>query len=191
MLGGEAVLRFGKFNRVAGPGLVFTWPIIGFYTLRIDQRVATSHVLRRRGDAHERPRYPSTWTPCCSGWCSAPRKACVEVEDYSAAVAWWPQTAMRKAIGAPPWPRWPCDAISWALELKDAHRGEAQPLGYRHHRRGGLRHRRSEGVTGSHGHGGAVAEPRNARMVLAEAGEGHLRDAEGRLRGCTPAIRTP
>ena len=37
------VLRFGKFNRVAGPGLVFTWPIIEFYTLRIDQRVATTY----------------------------------------------------------------------------------------------------------------------------------------------------
>ena len=26
------VLRFGKFNRVAGPGIVFTWPIVEFYT---------------------------------------------------------------------------------------------------------------------------------------------------------------
>ena len=32
------VMRFGRFNRVAGPGIVFTWPIVEFYTVRIDQR---------------------------------------------------------------------------------------------------------------------------------------------------------
>ena len=37
------VLRFGKFNRVAGPGIVFTWPIVEFYTLRVDQRVSATY----------------------------------------------------------------------------------------------------------------------------------------------------
>lgn len=37
------VLRLGKFNRVAGPGVVFTWPIIEFYTLRVDQRVSATY----------------------------------------------------------------------------------------------------------------------------------------------------
>ena len=27
------VMRFGRFNRVAGPGIVFTWPIVEFYTV--------------------------------------------------------------------------------------------------------------------------------------------------------------
>ena len=35
------VMRFGRFNRVAGPGIVFTIPIVEFYTVRIDQRVAS------------------------------------------------------------------------------------------------------------------------------------------------------
>ena len=37
------VLRLGKFNRVAGPGVVFTWPIVEFYTLRVDQRVSATY----------------------------------------------------------------------------------------------------------------------------------------------------
>ena len=37
------VMRFGRFNRVAGPGIVFTWPVIEFYTVRIDQRVAATY----------------------------------------------------------------------------------------------------------------------------------------------------
>ena len=37
------VMRFGRFNRVAWPGLVFTWPVIEFYTVRIDQRVAATY----------------------------------------------------------------------------------------------------------------------------------------------------
>ena len=50
------VMRFGKFNRVAGPGLVFTWPVIEFYTVRIDSawRPPTSAPRRR-----SRP----TWCP--------------------------------------------------------------------------------------------------------------------------------
>lgn len=33
------VLRFGKFNRVSGPGLVFTWPIIEHCSLTVDMRI--------------------------------------------------------------------------------------------------------------------------------------------------------
>ena len=50
-------MRFGQFNRVAGPGLVFTWPVIEFYT-RAHRPARGGHLLRRRGDAR-RP----TWCP--------------------------------------------------------------------------------------------------------------------------------
>ena len=36
--------------------------------------------------------------PCCSGWWDA-EKACIEVEDYYAAVSFLAQTAMREAVG--------------------------------------------------------------------------------------------
>ena len=91
------VLRFGKFNRVAGPGIVFNWPIVEFYTLRIDQRVSatyfgaeetlTSDLVPINVDA---VLFWMVWNA---------KNATVEVEDYASAVAWIAQTAMRKAIG--------------------------------------------------------------------------------------------
>lgn len=91
------ILRFGKFNRVRGPGLFFTVPFIEFATIRIDQRVSatyfgaeetlTSDLVPVNVDA---VLFWLVWDV---------RKACVEVEDYATAVAWIAQTAMRKAIG--------------------------------------------------------------------------------------------
>ena len=91
------VLRFGKFNRVAGPGLVFTWPIIEFYTLRIDQRVATTYFGAEETLTSDL--VPINVDAVLFWMVFSAKKACVEVEDYSAAVAWVAQTAMRKAIG--------------------------------------------------------------------------------------------
>ena len=106
------VLRLGKFNRVAGPGVVFTWPIVEFYTLRVDQRVSAT-VFRCRGDADAATWCPSTWTRWCSGWCLAAKKACVEVEDYcrGRARGWRRRPCARPSAGRR-WPRWPCAATS-------------------------------------------------------------------------------
>ena len=93
----SVVLRFGKFNRVAGPGLVFTWPIIEFYTLRIDQRVATTYFGAEETLTSDL--VPINVDAVLFWMVFSAKKACVEVEDYSAAVAWVAQTAMRKAIG--------------------------------------------------------------------------------------------
>lgn len=91
------VLRFGKFNRVAGPGIVFTWPIVEFYTLRIDQRVATTYFGAEETLTSDL--VPINVDAVLFWMVFSAKKACVEVEDYSAAVAWVAQTAMRKAIG--------------------------------------------------------------------------------------------
>lgn len=91
------VLRFGKFNRVAGPGVVFTWPIIEFYTLRIDQRVAATYFGAEETLTSDL--VPINVDAVLFWMVFNTKKACVEVEDYSTAVAWIAQTAMRKAIG--------------------------------------------------------------------------------------------
>ena len=105
------VLRFGKFNRVAGPGIVFTWPIVEFYTLRIDQRVATTYFGAEETLTSDL--VPINVDAVLFWMVFSAKKACVEVEDYSAAVAGWPRRPCARPSGAPPWPRWPCDAISW------------------------------------------------------------------------------
>lgn len=42
------VMRLGTFNRVSGPGVVFTIPLIEFYTLRVDQRVISTYFAQRK-----------------------------------------------------------------------------------------------------------------------------------------------
>ena len=92
------VLRFGKFNRVAGPGIVFTWPIIEFNTLRIDQRVATTYFGAEETLTSDLVPINVDAVLFWMVWNA--KSATVEVEDYASAVAWIAQTAMRKAIGS-------------------------------------------------------------------------------------------
>ncbi|HIY84656.1 slipin family protein [Rubneribacter sp.] len=91
------VLRFGKFNRVAGPGVVFTWPIVEFYTLRVDQRVSATYFGAEETLTSDL--VPINVDAVLFWMVWSAKNAAVEVEDYAAAVSWIAQTAMRKAIG--------------------------------------------------------------------------------------------
>ena len=91
------MLRLGKFNRVAGPGVVFTIPIVEFYTLRVDQRVSATYFGAEEtltGDL-----VPINVDAVVFWMVWSAKSAAVEVEDYASAVSWIAQTAMRKAIG--------------------------------------------------------------------------------------------
>ena len=121
------VLRFGKFNRVAGPGLVFTWPIIEFYTLRIDQRVATTYFGAEETLTSDL--VPISVDAVLFWMVFSAKKACVEVEDYSAAVAWVAQTAMRKAIGRATVAEVAMRRDQLDAELKDAIEEKLSPWG--------------------------------------------------------------
>lgn len=91
------VLRFGQFNRLGGPGVFFTIPLVEYCTLRVDQRTLitpfgaeetlTSDVVPIDVDA------------VLSWMIWDPEKACVEVEDCHFAVALAAQTALRDAVG--------------------------------------------------------------------------------------------
>ena len=91
------ILRLGKLNRVAGPGLYFTIPIIEHGTIRVDQRtIATPFFAEKTLTADLVPvnidavLFWMVWDA---------EKACTEVEDYYAAVSFLAQTAMREAVG--------------------------------------------------------------------------------------------
>lgn len=91
------ITRFGAFNRVAGPGLVFMLPVVEQTACRIDLRTVgtpfgaektlTSDLVPVDIDA---VLFWMVWDP---------KAACIEVEDYPAAVLYTAQTAMRDAIG--------------------------------------------------------------------------------------------
>ena len=123
----SVVLRFGKFNRVAGPGIVFTWPIVEFYTLRIDQRVATTYFGAEETLTSDL--VPINVDAVLFWMVFSAKKACVEVEDYSAAVAWVAQTAMRKAIGRATVAEVAMRRDQLDAELKDAIEEKLSPWG--------------------------------------------------------------
>lgn len=91
------VMRFGRFNRVAGPGIVFTWPIVEFYTVRIDQRVAATYFGAEETLTSDL--VPVNVDAVVFWMVFSAKKAAIEVEDYASAVSWMSQAMLRKAIG--------------------------------------------------------------------------------------------
>lgn len=91
------VLRFGNLNRVVGPGLYFTIPIVEHGTIRVDQRtIATPFYAEKTLTADL---VPVTVDAVLFWVVWDAEKACTEVEDYYAAVSFLAQTALREAVG--------------------------------------------------------------------------------------------
>lgn len=110
-------MRFGRFNRVAGPGIVFTWPVIEFYTVRIDQRVAATYFGAEETLTSDL--VPVNVDAVVFWMVFSPKKAAVEVEDYASAVAWMAQAMLRKAIGRASLAEVACRRDQLDAELKD------------------------------------------------------------------------
>ena len=91
------VMRFGRFNRVAGPGVVFTIPIVEFYSLRVDQRVMTTYFGAEETLTNDL--VPVNVDAIVFWMVFSAEKAATEVENYSVAVSWMAQAMLRKAIG--------------------------------------------------------------------------------------------
>ena len=84
-------------SRVAGPGLYFTIPILEHGTIRVDQRtIATPFYAEKTLTADL---VPVTVDAVLFWMVWNAEKACIEVEDYYAAVSFLAQTAMREAVG--------------------------------------------------------------------------------------------
>ncbi len=91
------VLRLGKFNRVSGPGLYWTIPVIEQNALRVDCRVRTTAF-----DAEETlsaDLVPLNVNAVLFWVVWDAKAACTEVGDFSRAVELAAQTALRDAIG--------------------------------------------------------------------------------------------
>ena len=91
------VLRFGVVNRVVGPGLYFTLPIIEHSTIRVDQRtIATPFSAEKTLTADL---VPINIDAVLYWMVRNAEQACTEVEDYYAAISFLAQAAMREAVG--------------------------------------------------------------------------------------------
>lgn len=91
------VLRLGHFDRIEGPGLFFVLPFVDSAVLHVDQRIMTTSFSAE--EALTANLVPTDVDAVLFWMVVDPEKACCEVGNYSEAVLWSAQTALRDAIG--------------------------------------------------------------------------------------------
>lgn len=91
------VLRLGRFRSLEGPGLFFIIPIIETTPYWIDTRVITSSFKAEK--TLTKDTVPVDVDAVLFWKVVDPKTAALEVADYSSAVSWASQTALRDVIG--------------------------------------------------------------------------------------------
>ena len=92
-----AILRLGRFHRIAGPGPYVVVPFVDYAAMHVDPRVMTSSFAA--GAALTADLVPVDVDAILFWMVWDAQKACLEVENYPRAVLRSAQTAMRDAIG--------------------------------------------------------------------------------------------
>ena len=92
-----AILRFGKFNRIAGPGLYCCIPFAEYAAIHVDQRITTASFSDEAALTADLVPVDVDAILFWMVWDA--EKACLEVENYPKAVLRSAQTAMRDVIG--------------------------------------------------------------------------------------------
>lgn len=91
------VLRFGRFHRLAGPGLYATIPVVDSVTIVIDQRISSISCSAEQVLTADLVPVDLDAVVFWMVW--DPKKACLAVEDYERSASLVAQTALRDAIG--------------------------------------------------------------------------------------------
>ena len=92
-----AILRLGKFKRIAGPGVYFCIPFVEYDAIHIDQRTITTSFSAEAALTADLVPVDVDAILFWMVWDA--KKACFEVENYPKAVLRSAQTALRDAIG--------------------------------------------------------------------------------------------
>ena len=92
-----AILRFGKFNRIAGPGLYCCIPFAEYAAIHVDQRITTASFSAEAALTADLVPVDVDAILFWMVWDA--KKACLEVENYYNSVSLAAQTALRDAIG--------------------------------------------------------------------------------------------
>lgn len=93
----EIILRFGRFSRVAGPGLYLTIPLIESAASHVDQRIIASVFSAEQALTADLAPVDVDAVLFWMVW--DPQAASLNVANYPKAVLWSAQTALRDAIG--------------------------------------------------------------------------------------------
>ncbi|PKM82898.1 MAG: peptidase [Firmicutes bacterium HGW-Firmicutes-14] len=91
------ILRFGKFHRLAGPGIFFVIPVVETITTWIDQRVQV--IPFNAEETLTKDTVPVNVDAVMFWVVWDAEKAALEVKDYEEAVSWAAQTTLRDVIG--------------------------------------------------------------------------------------------
>jgi regulator of protease activity HflC (stomatin/prohibitin superfamily) len=91
------VLRFGKFSRLAGPGLFWIVPVIETIPSWVDQRVMVTSFSAEKTLTMDTVPIDVDAVLFWVVWDA--QKAALEVQNYREAIAWAAQTALRDIIG--------------------------------------------------------------------------------------------
>lgn len=91
------VLRLGRYHGMYGPGLFFVMPFIDTVTSWIDQRTITTSFAAEQTLTSDT--VPVNVDAVLFWMVHDAQKAALEVQDYSQAVSWAAQTALRDIIG--------------------------------------------------------------------------------------------
>ena len=91
------VLRFGKFHKLAGPGLFFLVPFVDTLANWIDHRVMVTSFSAEKTLTKDTVPVDVDAVLFWVVWDA--EKASLEVADYRAAIGWAAQTALREIIG--------------------------------------------------------------------------------------------
>jgi regulator of protease activity HflC (stomatin/prohibitin superfamily) len=91
------VLRFGKFHRLAGPGLFWIIPLVDSTPVWIDQRVMVTPFSAEKTLTMDTVPINVDAVLFWMVWDA--QKAALEVQNYREAIAWAAQTALRDMIG--------------------------------------------------------------------------------------------
>lgn len=121
------ICRFGAFNRVAGPGLIFMVPIVEQAACHVDLRTVTTPFGAEKTLTSDLVPVDIDAVLFWMVWDA--QKACMEVEDYPAAVLYVAQTAMRDAIGRMSVAEVALSREQLDKELKEAIERETEPWG--------------------------------------------------------------
>src|SRR5580698_4655373 len=92
-----AVLRFGRFTGLRGPGLFWMVPIVDRLSRYVDQRVSVSNVSAE--STLTRDTVPVNVDAIVFWMVWNPEKAILEVQDFTQAITLSAQTALRESIG--------------------------------------------------------------------------------------------
>lgn len=161
------VLRLGRFNRVSGPGLFWTIPVIESNTMRVDTRTRVTTFYAEETLTADLVPMNVDAVLFWHVWDAA--AACTEVGDFTRAVEMAAQTALRDAIGRAKRRRGGHPPRAAGSGAQTGAGGEGGALGRDRAFGGGARHSAAEGAAGAMSLEAQAEQRKKARIILMEA----------------------